>query len=111
MNWASTTPDTVRCIDCRHWRGSSGWCRTAGKVANSARAVRRCKHFARIKTALDFAREVIEQAGLREAVELVEIDIHRVAARLRTGLSSETESVVLDLIDSAMRRAAGEARV
>ena len=105
MNWASTTPDTVRCIDCRHWRGSSGWCRTAGKVANSARAVRRCKHFARIKTALDFAREAIEQAGLNQAVELVEIDLHRVAARLRPGLSPEIEATVLDLIDSAMRRA------
>ena len=110
MTW-TTIPDAVRCIDCRHWRGSHGWCSTARRNANSARAARRCKHFARIKTALDFAREAIEQAGLREAVELVEIDIHRVAARLRPGLSSETESVVLDLIDSAMRRAAGEVRV
>ena len=111
MNWASTTPDAARCIDCRHWRGSHGWCSTARRNANSARAVRRCKHFSSIPTALDYAREAIEQAGLRDAVELVEVDLHRVAARLRTGLSSETESVVLDLIDSAMRRAAGEVRV
>ena len=110
MNWASTTPDAVRCIDCRNWRGSHGWCATARRNANSVRAVRRCKHFSSIPTALDYAREAVEQAGLIEAVELIEVDLHRVAARLRPGLSSETESVVLDLIDSAMRRAAGEVR-
>ncbi|NVZ11366.1 hypothetical protein HW932_19125 [Allochromatium humboldtianum] len=110
MTWTTTAPDAVRCADCRHWRGGHGWCRAAGKVSNSARAARRCKHFARTPTALDFALEAIEQAGLIDAVELIEVDRHRVAARLRPGLSAEIEAQVLDLIDSAMSRAAREVR-
>jgi hypothetical protein len=90
MTWTTTTPAAVRCIDCRHWRGAHGWCATARRNANSARAVRRCKHFSSVPTALDYAREAIEQAGLRDAVEL---------AMMET-LTAEQRQAVQDLMMS-----------
>lgn len=106
MNWVATTPDTVRCIDCRHWRGSHGWCATARKNANSARAARRCKHFERKPTALDHARAAVEAMGLLDAVDLVELGPRRIGARVKPGIALETETLVLDTINAAMRRAA-----
>lgn len=79
----TTLPPLVRCADCAHWNGRGGWCRTAKKVANSARGMRRCSAFERHPERALIARQEDEIAALSAREGELLLKVARLQAKIR----------------------------